>query len=107
MNFHRARLTRLEARQRRQHRGDEHFTSTITVPPDIPAEAWHDWLSSQPCACGVVGCGQRKIGLLMPTRAQTAEEWAARYGRQKTEPPLPDFPQAELTVILNQVEGEP
>ena len=83
MSSMKSRLRALEARQRRQHRpGSEHFTSVITVPETIPHDAWLDWLSSQPCACGMVGCRQRKIGLLLPTRCQTAEEWAARYRRE-------------------------
>jgi hypothetical protein len=103
----RSRIARLEDRQRRQHRpGEQHFSSVVTVPETIPAEEWHAWLASQPCVCGVVGCGQRKIGLLIPTRAQTAEEWEARY-RHKPRPDPVSFPQAELTVILNRIEGEP
>ena len=82
MNFHRARLKRLEARQRRQHRPGEHFSSVVYVPPEIPSHQWGAWLRAQPCACGVGGCRQRTIGLLLPTRADTPEEWAARYGRE-------------------------
>jgi hypothetical protein len=102
MSGFRSRLSSLEARQRRAHPPHrEHFTAVVTVPPDIPAEAWHDWLARQPCACGRMFCDQRRIGLLIPTRCQTAEEWAARYGRHQPPPAPVSFPQAELTIVLN------
>jgi hypothetical protein len=82
MTYH-ARLTRLEA-HRHQQRPPGHFTSIVRVPPEIPSAAWDAWLAEHPCACGVVGCLQRRIGLLLPTRL-TPEEWQRRYGRQDVE----------------------
>ncbi len=79
-----SRLHALEDRQRRQHRpGGEHYTPVLHVPAHIPSHQWEAWLRAQPCPCGVVACDKRKIGLLLPTRAQTAEEWEARYGRER------------------------
>ena len=53
MSFHKSRVARLEARQRRQQPpGSEHFTPVIRVPPEIPSKAWDAWLAEQPCACG-------------------------------------------------------
>ena len=83
MDFRKSRVTRLETRQRRAHRlGNEHYTPVFHVPAHIPAHQWEAWLRAQRCACGVVACDKRTIGLLLPTRAQTAEEWEARYGRE-------------------------
>ena len=101
MNFHKSRLTRLEARQRRQHRpGYEHFTSTVIVPPEIPSTAWKAWLHAQPCACGRKSCDKWRVGLFIPTRAETPEEWEARDRHEARRAPV-SFPEAELTVILN------
>ena len=77
-----SRVKALESRTRRAHRPDEHFTSVVHVPPDIPSHQWGAWLRAQPCACGVVACAQKTTGLLLPTRAQTAEEWQDRYSRE-------------------------
>lgn len=75
----RPRLQRLE--QRLRHECPAHVTGMVRVPADIPHEAWHPWLAEQPCACGVVGCPQRRIGVLVPTLCQTPEEWERRYAR--------------------------
>jgi hypothetical protein len=101
MDFHKSRVKALGARQRRQHRpGHDHFTSTVIVPLDVPSREWDAWLRAQPCACGVVGCPERRIGLLLPTKGQTLEEWEARYRHEARRAPV-SFPEAELTVILN------
>ena len=102
MSFYKSRVKALEARQRRQHRpGSEHFTPVVHVPPDIPSHQWGEWLRAQPCACGVTHCPspERRIGLLLPTRAETPEEWASRY--------RPNFDDVELTIILQPLEGAP
>jgi len=91
MSLLKSRVKALETEQQRNYPpGGQHFTSVVHVPPEIPSESWHDWLASQPCACGVVGCPSRRIGLLIPTRCQTAEEWEPRYGRDHaTQPHVP------------------
>jgi hypothetical protein len=75
------RITRLEEAQRLRH-GDGHFVSIVHVPPEIPDEDWRTWLAAQPCACGLVGCPERTVGLLIPTPCATIEEWEARYHRE-------------------------
>jgi hypothetical protein len=77
------RLHALEARQRRQHRPGEHFTSIVRVPQTVPHDGWLDWLASQPCACGQTYCDQRRVGALLPEPCETPEAWAARYGRAR------------------------
>lgn len=72
----RTRLTRLEASQRRQ-RPHEHFINVVRVPWDELDEA--RWLRELPCACGAVGCPQRRIGLREPEKAPSAEAWAERW----------------------------
>lgn len=72
----RTRLQRLE--QRLRHHRPAHFTSIVRVPPDVPDEAWHPWLAEQAWACGVVGCPERRIGLLVPSPCQTDEAWERR-----------------------------
>jgi hypothetical protein len=97
----------LERRWRRQHPSKlAHFTSVVHIPPEIPHERWHAWLAEQPCACGQTQCPARRIGLLVPTRCTTAEEWQARVRRyaERREAP-PEFPEADLTVILNEGRG--
>jgi hypothetical protein len=49
------------------------------VPPDVPHDAWDQWVAGQPCACGVVGCPERRVGLLLPAKCQTADEWSDIY----------------------------
>jgi hypothetical protein len=73
----RTRIQRLEERHRRY--GPTHFTDMVCVPPDVPHEAWDRWLAGQPCACGVVGCPERRVGLLLPAKCQTPEEWERAY----------------------------
>jgi hypothetical protein len=102
MSFRKSRVSRLEARQRRQHPAElAHFTSVVQVPPEIGEADWHDWLAEQACKCGQVGCPGRRIGLLVPTRCQTAEEWVERYQHYR-ERRREAFPEAELTVILTK-----
>jgi hypothetical protein len=81
----RSRIARLEDRQRRQHRpGEQHFTSMITVPQTVPHDAWLDWLSSQPCACGKTSfCPERRVGALLPEKCENAEIWASHYGLEE------------------------
>ena len=73
MSFRTSRVSRLEARQRRQHPAElAHGTNVVQVPSEISEPHWHEWLAQQPCRCGQVGCPERRIGLLVPTRGQTA-----------------------------------
>jgi hypothetical protein len=62
----RTRLQRLE--QRLRHDRPVHFTSRVCVPADVPHKAWHQWLTEQPCACGVVSRPKQRVGLLLPTK---------------------------------------
>jgi hypothetical protein len=81
MSEWRSRLTRLEARQRRQHPpGHAHFSAVVWVPNDVDRDDWGLWLSEQRCRCGLIGCAERTIHVLLPAKAADAEEWAARYG---------------------------
>jgi hypothetical protein len=106
MSFFKSRISRLEARQRRQHPAElAHFTSGVQVPPAITEADWHDWLAEQPCACGAIGCPERRIGLLVPTRCQTADEWVERYQHYRDRR-REAFPEAELTVILTRGAGD-
>jgi hypothetical protein len=74
-----SRLRALEGRERRAHPPSlRHFTSVVRVPSDIPDDAWGEWLHTQPCACGTIGCALRSIGTLLPTPCQTEEAWQAR-----------------------------
>jgi hypothetical protein len=102
----RTRITRLEARQRRQQSSArDHFTSVAQVPPDVPDDAWDTWVAQQPCMCGVVGCPERRIGLLIPTKYTAGEEWEARVRTvYATKPPA--FPRAEVAVMRNTIEGQ-
>jgi hypothetical protein len=80
MSMFKSRVKRLEdQRRRRLPPGQTHFTSAVRVPPEIPHEAWRQWVAEQPCACGRVACPERRIGLLVPTPCQTAEEWRRYY----------------------------
>jgi hypothetical protein len=80
MSVYKSRVKRLEDRRRRRlPPGQGHFTSVMQVPDDVPHQAWDQWLAGQPCACGVVGCPERRVGLLIPTKCQTAEAWSHRY----------------------------
>jgi hypothetical protein len=73
----RTRIQRLEERHRRDR--PAHVTGTMCVPPDVPQDAWDRWVAGQPCACGVVGCPERRVGLLLPTKCQTADAWSDTY----------------------------
>ena len=82
MNFHKSRLARLEARQRRQQPPHlRHFTSIVRVPHGVPHDDWGAWLAAQRCACGRRCCPQRRVGLLLPVKCESPEEWEAHYGR--------------------------
>jgi hypothetical protein len=74
VSYH-ARIARLEARQRQAH-PDRHWTSVVRVPWDEPDQA--RWLRQLPCACGQVGCPERRIGLLVSEKAPSADAWAER-----------------------------
>jgi hypothetical protein len=66
-----SRLAKLEAHLRREHPPDqEHCSAVVLVPPDIPYDAWDDWLASQPCACGQLHCPERTIGVVLPTKEE-------------------------------------
>jgi hypothetical protein len=77
--------------------------SAVRLPPELPHDRWHEWLVEQPCACGQTHCPERRIGLLVPTHCATAEEWQARFRRYAAGHEVPpEFPEAELTMILNK-----
>jgi hypothetical protein len=81
MSVHQSRLTRLEARQRRQHRPDEHFTSIVRVPQSVPHDGWLEWLAAQPCACQRTFCPARRVGALLAEKCESPEAWESRYCR--------------------------
>ena len=76
MSAHRRRVSRLEAHQRRAHpKALTHVLSVVRIPWGEPDET--RWLRALPCACGQVGCENRRIGLLVPDTAPSADVWAA------------------------------
>jgi hypothetical protein len=80
MSVYKSRLKRLEGqRHRRLPPGQGHVTSVMQVPLDVPYDAWDTWVAQQPCRCGLVGCAARRIGLLIPAKCQTPEEWERHY----------------------------
>ncbi len=71
-----ARIIRLE------RRGDDgcppaHVLPVVRIPGEIRYGQWDHWLAAHPCACGAIGCPERRIGLLGPEPAASADEWAA------------------------------
>ena len=82
MRFRRTRIARLEARQRRQQPPHlRHFTPVVRVPHGIPHDDWGAWLAAQPCACRALGCPERRVGLLLPEKCESPEEWETHDGR--------------------------
>jgi hypothetical protein len=75
------RLERLEAQQHEQT--PAHYTPCLWVSWWVVADDdWDAWVLRQPCRCGVIGCPERRIGLVMPAKAPSPEAWYARYGAQ-------------------------
>jgi hypothetical protein len=70
----RQRLEKLEARH--PHRA--HQTPVVWIPGAIDHEHWDAYLDALPCACGVVECSQRTIGLVLPEK-MSVEAWEVKY----------------------------
>jgi hypothetical protein len=77
VSFYKSRVKRLEERRRQHRSGPGHFTSVVCVPSDVPDEEWETWVAGHPCGCGIVGCPERRIGILLPARGPTDEAWEA------------------------------
>jgi hypothetical protein len=107
MSFWKSRLKRLEARQRQKYPDElAHFIATVEVPWEHDTT---DYLAQLRCPCGAVDCPEKRFGLVVVRRCQTTEEWQARvaaYREGRHKPPM-EISNADLTVILNRVEGKP
>jgi hypothetical protein len=73
------RITRIEAYHRRR-RPPSHVLMSVKVPWDLPAGMDQEtWLAEEvTCPCGQRECPERRIGLIIPAKAPSAEAWAER-----------------------------
>jgi hypothetical protein len=80
------RLTSLETRaQSRQ--ADAHFIHMLKYPCHLACDALEAWIAEQ-LACGCYpDCPGKRVGLLLPEKCKTAEDWAewARRRSQRSE----------------------
>jgi hypothetical protein len=78
MSFRHSRVRRLEACQRRLHPPERaHYRSVVNQPWEVRDR--EPWLAELTCPCGVVGCDQMTIGVIVPEKAPSADAWAARF----------------------------
>jgi hypothetical protein len=74
MSCYKARVRRLEERQRRRCPPGQHFVSIVRVPWDVDEDDQDRWLREEvTSACGCCSCPELQIGAMLPEKAPSAE----------------------------------
>jgi hypothetical protein len=75
---YRQRVARLEE-CRRKRRPPSHFMNVVSTPWHMDGGAIDHWLREElACACGQLGCPERRIGALLPEKTPSVETWTER-----------------------------